>query len=122
MASEYGYTTVTILENYHGDINYESQYSFDDTTVEAQISLAERNVNGIKNTSYSGTIPDDVKSATLLMAKRLMNNLIIEFGYGSEGDELVEVIDDIVMGLLTDTSRKHDFKLIENVTSRFWDL
>jgi len=122
MVSEYGYITVTDLENYHGDINYGTQYNFDDTTVDAQISLAERNVNGIKNTSYSGTIPDDVKSATLLMAKRIMSNLILEFGYGSPEQELIKVIDDIVLGLLSDTTQKHDFKLIKNVTDRFWTL
>ena len=121
MASDYSYIIVADLEAYHGDINYETQFGLDDGVVEANISLAERNVNKIMKTSYTGTIPDYVKSATLLMAKRLMNNLIIEFGYGSEGEEQVQVIDDLVMGLLSDTSTKYDYKLIRNITSRFID-
>lgn len=121
MASDYSYIIVADLEAYHGDIDYDAQFGLDDGVVEANISLAERNVNKIKRTSYSGTIPDFVKSATLLMAKRLMNNLIIEFGYGSEGEEQVKVIDDVVLGILSDTSTKYDYKLIKNVTSWFLD-
>ncbi len=121
MASDYEYITVANLEAYHGDINYDTQFGLDDGVVEANISLAERNVNKIKKTSYSGTIPDFAISATLLMAKRLMNNLIIEFGFGSEGEQPVKVIDDVVLGILSDTATKYDYKLIKNVTSWFLD-
>jgi len=121
MVSEYQYITVADLESYHGDINYNDQFGLDDGVVEANISLAERNVNKIKRTSYTGTIPDDVVAATLLMAKRLMNNLIIEFGYGSEGEQIVPIIDELVLNILSDTTTKYDFKLIRNITSRFFE-
>lgn len=122
MVSEYQYITVADLEAYHGDLNYQVQFGLDDGVVEANISLAERNVNKIKRTSYAvaPATPDDVVAATLLMAKRLMNNLIIEFGYGSEGDQIVPIIDELVLGILSDTTTKYDFKLIRNIT-RFLD-
>ena len=120
MTSEYEYITVTDLESYHGDIDYNTQFGFDDGVVEANISLAERQANKIKRKTYA-TAPDDVVAATLLMAKRLMNNLIIEFGFGSEKDQIVQVIDDMVLNLLSGTSTKYDYKLITNVTSRFFE-
>lgn len=121
MVSEYEYITVAELEAYTA-IDYSViDASFTNTVIEAQISIAERTANDLAGTSYA-TAPDDVVAATYLMAKRLMNNLIIEFGYGSEGETVAQVVDDIVLGLLKETSAKYDYKLKTGVTDRFWDL
>lgn len=122
MASDYEYITVAELETYTG-IDYSAKdATFTNGVIEAQISLAERIVNDIKRGSYSGTIPDDVVAATYLLSKRLMNNLMIEFGYGSEGDQIIQVLDDVVIHLLSGlSSKKYDYKLITNITSRFFD-
>ncbi len=121
MASEYAYITVANLETFMGEINLETVYGYIDATVEVQISQAEKYVNDIKKQTYSGTIPDDVVAATKLMAKRLLNNLMIEDGMGGEGEQPVEVVDDLILMLLADTSKKYDYKLITNVTSRFFE-
>lgn len=120
-ASEYGYITVAQLEAHTGVDYSVLDATFTDGVIEAQISLAERIANDIKRQSYS-TAPDDVVAATYLMAKRLMNNLMIEFGYGSEEDQIVQVLDEMVVHILSGlSSKKYDYKLITNVTSRFFE-
>lgn len=48
--------------------------------VESWITHAERLVNKLKGTTFSGTIPDDVKMGTLEIAKRISTNQMIEDG------------------------------------------
>jgi len=120
--SVYDYITKEELEASSGKTYSNINEMFTDEIIVAQISMAERVVNDIKKKSFSGTIPDDVIVATLLIAKRLMNNLIIELGFGKEGEEPIEVIDnELIKSLLTDSSKKYDYKLKQNVTSRFFE-
>jgi len=122
MVSEYEYITVAELETYTG-IDYSALLAtFTNGVIEAQISNAERICNGIKRGSYtSTTVPDDVEAATYLMSQRLMRNLIIEFGYGNEGEEKVQVIDEVVIKMLAALSpKKYDYKLRTDVTSNFF--
>ena len=81
MASTYGYITVANLEGYestdYGNIN-STLYS--DANVEAKITIAERIVNGLVGTSYTGTIPDRIVAATTIIAAQLMRNVLIRNG------------------------------------------
>jgi len=121
MVSQYGYITVQDLEDY-AIYDYSARDKrYTKIVIEAQISQAERLVNDYKRQSYSGTIPDDVKTATLYISKKLMNNILIEDGYGREGEEIdMNLVDNFVREILTDSSKKYDFKLKTNVTSRFF--
>ena len=122
MVSEYEYITVAELEAYSG-MDYSAIDSlFTNTVIEAQISNAERIVNGIKRSSYTGTIPDDVEAATYILSQRLMNNMIIEYGYGFEGEIKVQVIDDVIIKILSlSNAAKYDYKLRADVTNNFFD-
>jgi len=123
MVSEYEYITVAELEGYSG-IDYSAlDATFTDTVIEEQIGIAERICNGIKRGSYtSTTVPDDVEAATFLMSKRLMNNLMIEFGYGAPGETVAQVVDEVIIKMLAALSpKKYDYKLVSDVTSGFFN-
>lgn len=75
MASKYGYITISDLEN-HMAINFETRdSSLTDTVIEQRISTAERIVNSIAGKSFSGTIPDNIVSATIIISERLVTSL-----------------------------------------------
>lgn len=102
MASTYEYCTLTELEAFAG-IDYSSidGTKYADANVEAKITLAERVVNA-KTTPSGGshsTVSDSVKTATIIMSMRIMNNTLIEDGYW-EGTP-VQVLDVMVMDLLS---------------------
>ena len=121
MVSEYEYITVADLEAYSA-IDYSAKAAvFTNAVIEAQISYAERLANFEKKQSYTSA-PDEVVAATLEMAKTAMNNLIIEFGWGAEGETISRVLDDEIKGLLHESTAKLDYKLLTGVTDRFWDL
>lgn len=122
MVSIYQYITVAELEAYTGMDYSAIDALFTNTVIEAQISNAERMVNGIKRQSFSVTPPDDVEAATYIMSQRLMNNMIIEYGYGFEGEIKVQIIDDVIIKILSLTSAaKYDYKLRTGVTNNFFD-
>ena len=121
MVSIYQYITVAELEAYTGMDYSAIDALFTNTVIEAQISNAERMVNGIKRTSYT-TVPDDVEAATYILSQRLMNNMIIEYGYGFEGEIKVQVIDEVIIKILSALSAaKYDYKLRTSVTDNFFD-
>ena len=100
MASTYEYITVTILEN-KSSIDYsvvDAKYT--DTIIEKQITTAEQWIN----TQLPGTTPtatDGVIGATVIMAERFMNNLMVRDGYGEPETKAMEKInDDLVRDFL----------------------
>ena len=81
MVSEYGYITVAELENYAGlDYSTDKSSTYTDAVIEAVISQAERMVNAYTGQSYSGTISDAVKYASMDVAFKTMHNRIISDG------------------------------------------
>lgn len=120
MVSEYEYITVAELETYTG-IDYSAVDAlFINGVIEGRISMAERIINKIKKTSYTAA-PDDVVAATYILSQRLMNNLMIEYGYGFEGEITVQVVDDVILYLLTGSQPlKYDYKLRTGATDRFF--
>jgi len=82
VASTYEYITVATLEAYEST-NYGNIDStlYSDANVEAKISLAERVVNGLVGTSYTGTIPDRIVAATTIIAAQLMRQSLINNNY-----------------------------------------
>lgn len=96
MGSVYGYITVANLEAYTG-IDYETtDGTYDDTFVEATITIAERFVN----TKLPGTTPtatDGVITATLLLSARLMLNVMIGDGHRpAEEAPISNFVDDLI--------------------------
>lgn len=76
MASEYGFLTVTILENYAGQDYSAINAKYTDTIIEANITAAEEFVRAICGNSPT-VATDGIKVATKIMAKRLMHNLLV---------------------------------------------
>jgi len=102
MASTYGYITVANLEAYEST-NYGNIDStlYSDANVEAKITIAERIVNGLVGTSYTGTIPDRIVAATTIIAAQLMRNSLIQNGYDVEGQKArADNENEILKGLL----------------------
>jgi hypothetical protein len=82
MASTYGYITVANLEAYEStDYGNISTTLYSDANVEAKITIAERIVNGLIGTTYTGTIPDRIVAATTIIAAQLMRNTLIRNGH-----------------------------------------
>lgn len=90
MASEYGYATITTVENRSG-MDY-SAIGLSDEQIEAQISQAERLVNIYCGQSFSGTIPDGVVYVVLEIAVKKLWNLLLENGY-AKGEKYVDFFD-----------------------------
>ena len=122
MVSVFQYITVAQLEAYSG-IDYSVlDATFTNTIIDTQISIAEYLVNDIKRQSYTSA-PGDVVAATYLLSKILMNNMMIEFGYGAEGEVIEDVASNeevrkMLSGL---ASKKYDYKLVNDVTSGFFN-
>ena len=82
MVSTYGYITLANLESYTGlDYSAIDATKYSDANVEYKISTAERIINGIVGTVYTGTIPDRIVSATLIISDQLMRIRITQDGY-----------------------------------------
>lgn len=98
MASEYGYVTLATLENYVGFDISGRQAEFTDAKVESMITLAERLINGYIGESLSGTIPDAIQSATLIIAARILHRRIDRDARVEYNDR--DLIDGDVKGML----------------------
>jgi hypothetical protein len=103
MASEYGYATVADLEERSG-IDYSAKASkYTDDVVEAVISQGEREINTKVGTSFSGTIPDAIKSTTIELAYRRMYNMMVWDGIMDRANpkqRLMKIWDDDIYGIL----------------------
>ena len=87
MASEYGYITITILEDYTGiDYSATDAVAFHDDNVNLKISIAERMVNGYLGVSTGQTATDAIKSCVTIIAAGLLHTNMKILGYGLEGD------------------------------------
>jgi len=81
MASTYEYIDVSALENFTGHDYSTVDAAYTDDVINANITIAERIVNSLCNQTFSGTIPDEVVSATTIMAASLMRRRMIEDGH-----------------------------------------
>ena len=82
MVSTYGYITVANLEAYESvDYGNIDSTLYSDANIEAKITIAERIVNGLIGTTYTGTIPDRIVAATTIISAQLMRNVLIRNGH-----------------------------------------
>jgi len=110
MTSDYEYATQSGLEEIDTDYSVVDVDKYTTGFIEANISRAERMVNGFCKQSFSGTIPDGVEEATLRMSKSLMHNIMIDDGYGREGAvRIKDIIDPTVEKLLADHKISEDW-------------
>ena len=96
MVSVYGYGTLAILETV-AKRDYSTVHAtiFSDANVERSISDAELLINGYVGTIFTGTIPPTICTATYMIAKILLDNIMKEFGLGGKELEKVPPITDI---------------------------
>lgn len=122
MVSAYEYITADELEAYAGKDYSTIDSKYTSSIIEANISQAERIVNEYKKNTYSGTIPDDVKAATLIISRQLMKNMLIEDGHGAREDWVVieNFVTRVCQVLLRDSATKYDIKIISDITSHFF--
>lgn len=76
--SAYEYITGDELEAFAINTYATTDATFTEAPVMAQVSQAERWVNEYCGQTFTGTIPDGVVFATLLMAKYLMDKQMVE--------------------------------------------
>lgn len=98
MASEHGYTTLTLLEQHAGrdysaiDANYLA-----DADVEQFITDAEYFINEYVGTTFTGTIPEGIKLVSKMIAKIFIDNWMIERRIGNmaeiNGGVIVDVLE-----------------------------
>lgn len=97
MVSTYGYTTLADLEKHaHKDYSAIDSTYLADAYVEAAISDAEYFINGYVGTTWTGTIPDDIKLVTKMIAKIFLDNYMIEENIGEVGVTNNGVIIDVL--------------------------
>ena len=93
MTSIYEYIALADLENFTG-LNYDgiNATQFSDARVDATITLAERMVNAYLGVSSAQTKTDGIIICTMIIAAKMMNWKLNEYGYGSEDQEQIELI------------------------------
>ena len=125
MVSEYGYATLANVEDYTG-INYSdiSETAFSVGKVDKKITIAERLINGYLKVSAAETVTDGIKSATIVLAAKMLHDNIMELypEHTHTGKNLFLDMSDleILKNFLGESSNKRDFALIRGVTSHFW--
>lgn len=75
------YTTITKCWGISTYFTAKNSNKFTDDFVNYKINQAERWVNTICGTSFTGTIPDDIVTACEFAAKLLMDNELVKGGY-----------------------------------------
>lgn len=97
--SVYNYITTAQLEAYTGIDYATTSATYTDIFVEANITIAERAVNSMCNTTPSST-SDGVIMATMILSERFMRNVMIIDGFATETpinikkflDELIKLV------------------------------
>lgn len=98
--SEYGYITGDDLELAMTKTLTAGTYSYSEEQVCGQITLAERLINGVIGTSYSGTIPNNIISAATVISQMFMENTLIDDGKLQKDKHDIKVMPDLVRSLL----------------------
>ena len=85
MVSTYGYLTLANLEKFTGiDYSTINATAFADDNVEMNISTAEELVNAYLGVSTAQTITNAITISTKFLTGWLLNNRIVNLGYGTE--------------------------------------
>jgi len=107
LASAYNYITISDI---NPNTNFFSTISanYTDAFIESLISQAEYYVNSLCGDSFSGTIPDEVKFATIYITKILIDNEFIKDGFLE--DQQINIFDESVSRFLTDLLKEYVHK------------
>lgn len=90
MVSEYGYTTVAILEAFTSEDYGTMTKPITDSQVDAKITAAEQLINTYLGTSFTGTIPDGIKYCTKDIVKRMLYGVMRENGMMLDKEKVLE--------------------------------
>lgn len=121
--STYEYITGDDLEAYTARTYLSADARYTEVVVMAQVSMAERIVNDYQGQTFTPPVDDDIKSAVLMIAKRLMTILMIEDGYFEPDNIKFELfIERILKKFLSGGSKKYDIQILSNITDDFFSL
>ena len=108
MASTYAYTTLVNIENLIGiDLSAVDSVAFSDARVEAQITSAEKLINGYLGETADQTSTDGLESAAVYITLKLIKSKMINLGFmdiAAQMDDLGLSIPDILNMFLDETS------------------
>jgi len=98
MVSEFGYTTLALLEKHAGrDYSVIDAVNLADGNVDQFITDAEYFLNGYIGTTWTATIPNDIKLITKMIAKIFIDNWMIERNIGEistvNGGVIVDILE-----------------------------
>ena len=100
MASTYAYTTLVNIENLIGiDLSAVDSVAFSDARVEAQITSAEKLINGYLGETADQTSTDGLESAAVYITLKLIKSKMINLGFmdiAAQMDDLGLSIPDIL--------------------------
>jgi hypothetical protein len=107
MASTYAYTTLVNIENITGiDFSAVDSTAFSDARVEAQITSAEKVINGYLGASADQTDTDGLETCTVYITLKMLRAKLINLGYldvAEQIDELGLTIPEILKMFLHET-------------------
>ena len=113
MVSEYGYTTLALLEKHAGrDYSAIDTVNLADANVDQFITDAEYYINTYVGTTFTGTIPEGIKLVTKMVAKILIDNFMIERAIGE--------ISSVNGGVIVDVLERYDItQILEQYKSEY---
>ena len=91
--SVYGYITGDELELFSGiDYSTTNATRFSEANVMARVTAAERMVHGYLGVSSALTVTDGIKTSVTVIAAKLMQMALIEYGIAIEEDDLLDLV------------------------------
>jgi len=94
MVSQFGYATVSDLETFTSTDYSVVDAAYTDGVIESWITNSERLVNGFCGTTFTSTIPDSIKTATLMIAQKFGRNKIIEDKHTKDEQKTIKMLDE----------------------------
>jgi len=121
MVSEFGYTTLALLEKYaKRDYSTLDAVQYADANIDDTITNAEYFINGYtgNDTGWVTTIPNDIKLVTKMVAKIFMDNDMIEKNIGEiatiNGGVIIDVLERYDIMLILD-KYKDEFNAVQGI-------
>ena len=108
MVSQYGYATVNDLETFTSDDYSVVDAAYTDTIIESWITNSERIINAYCGTTFTSTIPDAIKTATLMIASKFARNKMIEDKHVRDEQKSMKMIDDDIKEIIKSYKDQYD--------------
>ena len=91
--SVYSYATLANIEDFTGiDYSTVDATALSDTRVEKKITIAERLINAYLGVTSAQTVTDGIKTCTVIIAAKLLDDNLKHLGYHGEAEHAVSDI------------------------------